>query len=297
MEAEEHYTRRPVPFEEIVEELRRFSDRLRLYGIRERGRLGEYRRHIESMIAAKSPLEKTTLFDRLTERDRYSLGIGITEAAELSEVSANLTHADWSCEHLRERLKLVVGGPIHPLLESDGTHQARSAAFELAVATKLKRAGLFPRFAVNPDLSVEFQGTTLLIQCKRPLSRKKVKPNLDRARRQLRQDFFERSPESTVGIIALSLSRTLLSEISPAIGPFYLAPTVSAADKFLGNIILEEAAAHVEEQTKRESCSGIVFHLTAPFYIEEDRGYTWRTRIIVGAGTKAEILEPFANLL
>ena len=77
MPTQEGYDRRPVPFEAIVAELKRFSERLRSYGINERGRIGEFRRHIEAMIDARTQTEKAALFERLTEQDKHALGIGI----------------------------------------------------------------------------------------------------------------------------------------------------------------------------------------------------------------------------
>lgn len=290
---QEGYVRRPVPFEDIVEELARFPERLQPYGIQERGRLGEYRRFIEAMIAASTKDQKVSLYDRMNDQDKWEMGIGIPEATELAEFSA--TFPDWSCKDMRSRIKLAISGPKDPLRETDKSQQARSAAFELAVATSLSKAGLSPVFAVNPDLSVEFQGLRVLVQCKRPLSLSAIELNLKNARRQLREDFKGRSPDSAIGVIAVSLSRAVLKEFRPGVGPFYFASSVREADEQLGAFVEAAINTHTPPDWFEPACSGVVWHLAAPYYIA-DEGFTWRTRKIVN-GVRQEVLRPFSAIL
>ena len=212
---------------------------------------------MQAMLDAQTMPEKQRLFAAMTEDDRQAFGLGIVEAVELAEFSASIT--DWSSAFLRERLGLVVEGPRNVLQETGVTQKARSAAFELVLATSLVRAGLSPLFAVNPDLSVDYNGVTVMIQCKRPLSSKRITDNLRDARHQLRNDFVGRDMEKSVGLIAVSLSRILLHECPPDVGPFYSAVSVDAAYQCLADVLAEVANEFTLEEANEPSCSGLMF--------------------------------------
>jgi len=106
------------------------------------------------------------------------------------------------------RLKVVLDGPALPNDESPKSNQARNVMFEFTMGFRLWRAGLSPQLGEHPDLTCTVDGTQVLMECKRPLSGKKVLPRIKEAKDRVLADI-KRAPAGTRGAIAISFTKVL----------------------------------------------------------------------------------------
>jgi hypothetical protein len=89
----------------------------------------------------------------------------------------------------------------------------------------LWRAALSPQLGEHPDLTCTVDGTPVLLECKRPLSDKKVPTRIKEARKRVPTDL-ERAAAGARGAIAISFTKVLshdddFLDASPARrGPF-----------------------------------------------------------------------------
>jgi hypothetical protein len=157
-------------------------------------------------------LEEARQGQNLDQIDDEQTLWSMTEAVELAEIYHNL--ADYDLHTLRRKFKLILKGPGTPGCEDSDSNLARNTAFELSLAAKLRQTNVFRRLAENPDIICEANGTTVLVQCKRPLEEKGIIRNIERAAEQLRRDLQDPGNQNAKGVIAISLSRVL----SPKLG-------------------------------------------------------------------------------
>jgi hypothetical protein len=115
----------------------------------------------------------------------------------------------------------------------------------------------------NPDLIVTVPSGKIYVQCKRPFAARSVNENVKRATSQLRRDL--KGTTDTVGVIALSLSRTLAQR-----GEFRIA-SHEAGLPFLAR----EAQLQVKEHEQswlnvaERMVVGVLFHMLYPVVVIE----------------------------
>jgi hypothetical protein len=190
----------------ILEQMKEFRAFLVSIGVTpDMDRIGAHIETIEKLEAARESGNVDQIDD---EQTLWSM----TEAIELIEIHRNLR--DYDARTLSQKLNLILKGPGVPLEEDSDSNLARNTTFELSLAAKLQRAGVFKGLLENPDIFCKVDELAVLVQCKRPLEEKTIKRNIERATMQLRRDLQIRGNESAVGVIAISLSRVL----SPRLG-------------------------------------------------------------------------------
>jgi hypothetical protein len=162
----------------------------------------EYRRRLQWLIAL--PSRRHSAGDAsMTDEEKMLLATAQVESRELVGLAAFLETC--SPDVLKPKLRIVLGGPKVALDEDHASNQARNFIFELSLAEKFWRAALHPELGEHPDLQCVVNGTTVLIECKRLLSKQKVAKRINEARMQLEQALRTR-PQAR-GIIAVSLSK------------------------------------------------------------------------------------------
>jgi hypothetical protein len=106
------------------------------------------------------------------------------------------------------KLKVVLDGPAFPSAESRTSNHARNVMFEFSMGFRLWRAGLSPQLGEHPDLTCTVADTPVLLECKRPLSDKKVPRRIKEARSRLLADL-KGAAAGARGAIAISFTKPL----------------------------------------------------------------------------------------
>jgi hypothetical protein len=130
----------------------------------------------------------------------------MTESIELVETIPTLRQLNVDIP--KELLRRAFSGPADMSREDHTSSEARNAMFELSVAAMGARSGLAPKLSnTNPDVSFQFEGRWVKIECKRVLSVNRIMERLREGAKQL-----ERSVQGTasdIGIVAISLSKLI----------------------------------------------------------------------------------------
>jgi hypothetical protein len=98
-------------------------------------------------------------------------------------------------------IERALQGPTDLFLETAQNNTGRNFGFELVIAGRLAAAGLRPAFDSGPDISFEFAGLRVAVQCKRPLGLAGLEKNIGKAIAQ-----FE-AHNADLKLLALSVSR------------------------------------------------------------------------------------------
>src|SRR6266567_1914115 len=186
-----------------------------------------YQQIIKNLLALESFLLR---LDLSTEASRLRVHIEVIQTLEAGRLYGNIDHianaqTRWSMteatelaaihsalsvdppKELAKKLQLILKGPSQPQQETTDSNLARNTAFELALGAKIHTNGVAVHFPDNPDISCDVRGTRVFIQCKRPFEEKGVDRNIQRALRQLKDDFETADGPAAVGVVAISLSR------------------------------------------------------------------------------------------
>ena len=192
--------------QQVLDELECFGRFLQSIGLNpEATRIGV---HIDTIKTLEKAREQGDVDQIDSEQTLWSM----TEALELAEIYQELK--DYEPKVLARKLKLLLKGPGTPSAEDSDSNLARNTAFELSLAAKVRKTGVFRGLLENPDVLCEVNASKVLVQCKRPLEEKGIARNIERAGEQLRRDLQAAENTDAVGIIAISLSRVL----SPRLG-------------------------------------------------------------------------------
>jgi hypothetical protein len=220
----------------------------------EASRFLKYRRQLQWLIDLPSR-RHTEDAASTTPQDMRFLATAQAESLELAGLADFLETCTRSI--LKPKLRDILRGPLVPFEEDRLSNKARNIMFELNLAEKLWRAHLQPELGEHPDVQCVVNGTTLLIECKRPLSTRGVVGCIGEARKQLKRELHGR-PYAR-GIIAVSLSKTHE-------GDTFLAYTNEGrVGAFLGDE-LERLAQQAEaaEQELPSSIIGMLYHFMTP---------------------------------
>src|SRR6266849_1342247 len=188
-------------FEQVLQSMRELDAFLKRLGLHtEAGRFIAHIKVIETLDAA----QKRGNVDGI---DNDQTLWSMTEAIEFAEVYDALKDYDPSI--LARKFREVLQGPPRPTAEDSNTNHGRNTAFELSMATRFCRQGVFRGLPDNPDVLCEVDGVPVLVQYKRPLEERGIPRNIARAREQLREGLAGRRCPVACGIIAISLSRII----------------------------------------------------------------------------------------
>lgn len=191
-----------------AETLQEASEWLASIGVRiESSRLEQYR---GDLLALAEATDAESLNRTWAELGSARLSNSVFEAAEWLSIYDAL--APRSNPELLDRLRLFVKGPPDYQREraSSSSTRARDIAFELSLGARLVANGFAVHFGADADLSLDFLGYTLFVECKRPQTEGKVRSHISKALRQLaRRKTSAAEPAFSVGIVALSATKLL----------------------------------------------------------------------------------------
>jgi hypothetical protein len=124
-----------------------------------------------------------------------------------------LIHEAFGCgsvvdDVLKQKLAQTLSGPKSPLLENQRNSVGRNIMFELALAAEWKTKNMSMEMG-EPDISLNLDKSTFLVECKRPLSEHSVRANIKDAAQQLATKLASQDDLRSFGIIAISLTRLI----------------------------------------------------------------------------------------
>jgi hypothetical protein len=89
----------------------------------------------------------------------------------------------------KQKVRNAVVGPAHPLDEKKSGSKARDLLFELSVAAYFRKRGFPVLICSDKDAILRMPGYTIMIECKRPQSKKRVCRLIKEATSQLIKHF------------------------------------------------------------------------------------------------------------
>jgi hypothetical protein len=243
--------------EQIVAALDRVLELCRQIGLTravKASRFLEYRQRLQWLIALPSHRHAEDAAP-MTPQDKRLLATALAESLELAGLADFLETCTPTI--LKPKLRDILRGPLVPFEEDKLSNKARNIMFELNLAEKLWRARLQPELGEHPDVQCVVNGTTLLIECKRPLSARGVVGCIGAARKQLELEL--RGRPHARGITAVSLSKTRDGDT------FLAYSNEGEVQAFLGDE-LEQLAQQAEaaEQELSHSIIGMLYHFMTP---------------------------------
>ena len=107
----------------------------------------------------------------------------------------------------REKIRVAITGLVHPLDEKKSGLKARDFLFELGVAAFFRNRKFPVLTYTDKDLITRVSRHTLLVKCKRPQSKNKVRRSIEKATDQLMKHFKNYNRGGVLrGLIALDIS-------------------------------------------------------------------------------------------
>ncbi len=107
----------------------------------------------------------------------------------------------------REKVRDAITGPVHPSDEKKSGSKARDFLFELSVAALFRNREFPVLTCTDKDLVTRMSGHTLLVECKRPQSKNKVRRSIEKATGQLMMHFKNSNRGAMLrGLIVLDIS-------------------------------------------------------------------------------------------
>lgn len=165
-------------------------------------RFGEYQRNLATVLKHRNAGTVERL-PKIVSTEQYR--VAFIESARLIEIAKTFKRIRGP--GFKGKVYRAAAGSPHPLHEKKSGSKARDYLFELSVAAFFRRRNLPVLPATHKDAIVRVAGTTFLIECKRPQSKKGVLKSIKDATAQLMDHFGRyKSPTDRYGIIALDIS-------------------------------------------------------------------------------------------
>ena len=188
--------------------IRNFADILawaERQGVSRHSRFHTYGRNIDLLNQVRTEEETIQLGKQLQREDRLTeVASSMSESIELMETIPPLR--DHNVAIPSDLVRKAFSGPVDAFRENATSNQARNAMFELTTAAMAARNGWRPDLTQrNPDVSFNFEGRCVKIECKRVLSIAKFLPRLKEGTKQLGK--IVDTGKGDVGIVAISLSK------------------------------------------------------------------------------------------
>lgn len=169
-----------------------------------RSRVGKYRHIFESLSRNQS---NGTLDNFYKEHSFESWVNAAIEVDELVRIYDGLNMVD--SIDLSTRLEDSLKG--HELYIMDGKDRSgRDFGFELSIASKFVAAGYSVDFGDDADLRLNYNDTTLFVECKRLKSDKKIQKRIKEGIKQLHKRYSSSpDPVNARGILAISIGKVV----------------------------------------------------------------------------------------
>ena len=234
-------------------------------GITSHTRFHIYRKNIEWLRAHDGEEERSRIHAQLASEGRLTEILStMAESIELVETIPALRRLDVVIPE--QLLQRVFSGPADMSLEDDASNGARNAMFELSVAAMAARQGLVSVLSnANPDVSFQFEGRWVKIECKRVMSVNRIMERLKEGTKQLEKSVQHAT--SDIGIVAISVSKLL----NP--GDRFLVSLSPRED--LSRQLQDELKSNEQQlaRMQRTWVSGFIFYVSSASYVP-GKGYT-----------------------
>ena len=167
-------------------------------------RVGEYQRAIDTVLRAF----RSSSF-AVMRKELLSIITAMFEVNDLIEIHKSL--AGRFDNSLVRHFRTYASGPVSYMDENVQTSSniARNIAFELVVMAKLTRSGIPLDFRMATDVAAQFDGQSVLFECKRPQSLTSLESNIKKACRQLEAKYGNAEPSLQSGIIAIDITKLI----------------------------------------------------------------------------------------
>lgn len=233
-------------------------------GIPRRSRFHVYRDNINWLRAHDAEQDRPVIYAQLEKEGRITEILStMAESIELVETVPELRQK--GVDVPQELLRRAFSGPLDAFREDNTSNQARNAMFELSMGAMAARHGLKPELSIsNPNVSFQFEGRFIKMECKRVLSETKVATRLQEGIKQLAKSV--RIDTVDVGLVAISLSKLL----NP--GDRFLVS--DSPHEALSGLVTELLRANEQRlgMMNKPSVAGFLFYLSSVAHVP-GRGY------------------------
>lgn len=191
-------------YEKFAQELNEATAWLQSLGIDYmRTRIGEYQKAISVLIE----MYKNEDIER-QKKEFVRIANAIFEAHDCIAIHKSL--AGKYDNEIEEHIRLFSGGPVQYRQEgTSASNRARNIAFELVVAARLVDVKIPLDFRIRTDIAGRFDNRSILLECKRPQSNKKIEANVKDAFKQLERKYQNPIRTRYRGIIAIDISKLI----------------------------------------------------------------------------------------
>ena len=176
-------------------------------GVSPGSRFHIYRNTIEWLLKHDNEEDLARIYAQLIAEDRITEILStMVDSIELVETISVLRQNGVNVPPTL--LKKAFSGPADVFREDETSNHARNAMFELSMGAMAARQGLRPVLSTgNPDVSFQFEGRSVKMECKRVLSENKIIERLKEGVKQLGKSV--QTGSSDIGLVAISLSKLL----------------------------------------------------------------------------------------
>lgn len=161
-------------------------------------------------------------------------------------------------------LRRVLDGPADASREDHRSNQVRNAMFELSMGAMVAKQDLPPTFGLgNPDVSFQFQGRTVCMECKCVLSQRRILDNVSEAVHQL--ENCVRPENGDVGLVVMSVFR-----LAHQGNGYWQTPSLEIGRAFLADE-LRRMVSDLDPrlaQLDRSHAAGIIFFVSGPLCVD-----------------------------
>ncbi len=249
------------PYAEILAELETFEGYLRTLGLRRApDRLRDVLGRLKEIETARTRNRLPSLNKR---PDVAELIWSLVEGQEFADIFRGIRNYD--AVIIKKLLQKALQGPLHPTHETPVSNIGRNTVFELRLGAALLQAGANVTLGRQADIMIDHAGAHVYIECKRPFYEHSIRQNVMRARAQLRQRLDSDPHQPTVGVVAISVSKS----VNPGSNMF----VVNDASDLRS---LSQEAERLHKQYSRDydrlldpRLIGMVYHLFTPALLRQ----------------------------
>ena len=162
---------------------------------------------------------------------------------------------------VRWHIERYVRGPANYTEErvSTSSNVARNIAFELLVMARLAASGLDLDFSIQSDIAATFDNNSLIFECKRPQSLKKLGARIKDAFKQLERKYSNFSQLRRRGVIAVDITKVVNPDFM-----LYVKPDALSLERGIANIVDQFIVhnAHYWQIGRNKKTIAVMFRLS-----------------------------------
>lgn len=263
----------PIDWQKYKDRLNDLTEWLRAQGFDRPHRFELHRKNVLSLLDNPEVMRAS-----LTPTKGHEFMWSICESLEFVEVLSRLQQSP--PKDLSGVLRRALNGPVNPIEETQGNSDGRNFYFELVMAAHFLDAGFTVELA-EPDIVASLDGVSIVIPCKRPLTKEGI-PGLIRAGTRQGQKSLQ-SRGSGIQILALSATRIATSAFPDGPEPF---ETIDQMDRMLTQRIrdlIDHQVAPVFPHGEHHDLTAVLVHATFPVRIvnASDLKFTFREVMVI----------------